>query len=144
MSQDEILAEWEKLQENEEGYLEIGELWDGLHCLMTGKTTSEIEDGNTLSESITGTETFGTEDFIAYILSEKVLLISDALQDFDIDSAIETFDPEVFAQKDVYPNIWEDEDIEDLQEELNENFCALKDFYKKAAEMGKGVIVGIY
>ena len=29
MPQDEILAEWEKLQENEEGYLEIGELWDG-------------------------------------------------------------------------------------------------------------------
>ena len=111
---------------------------------MTGKTTSEIEDYNTLGESITGTETFGTEDFIAYILPEKVLLISDALQDFDIDSAIETFDPEVFAQKDVYPNIWEDEDIEDLQEELNENFCALKDFYKKSAEMGKGVIVGIY
>ena len=46
--------------------------------------------------------------------------------------------------KDIYPDIWRDEDRESLQEELKDSFCELKSFYEKAVEYKKGIVVSIY
>lgn len=83
-------------------------------------------------------------DFIAYILQERVQTIMSELKLFDIENAIEAFQPKEFAQKGIYPNIWMHEDKEELQEELKECFWSLMKFYEKAAELGKAVIVSIY
>ena len=125
----------------------IDKLWDGLHFLLTKVTASEPLEGNPLSEAIVGVKNFSDEedaDFIAYILPESVWTIMNELERFDIDGAIEGFQPKEFAQAGIYPNIWMHENKEELRKELKECFLALVHFYQKAVEMKKAVIVSIY
>lgn len=42
---------------------------------------------------------------------------------FNIDSAIDKFNPKEFAQNGIYPNIWMKDNKEVLQEELKEHLC---------------------
>ncbi len=146
-SAEEVFEAIEELQEMEEDVLDIDKLWDGLHFLLTHVTASEPLEENPLSEAVVGVKNFSDDedaDFIAYILQERVQTIMNELKLFDIESAIEAFQPKEFAQKGIYPNIWMHEDKEKLQEELKEGFWALKKFYAKAAELGKSVIISIY
>ena len=147
MTADEVFEVIEELQEMDEMVLDIDKLWDGLHFLLTKVTASEPLEGNPLSEAIVGVKNFSDEedaDFIAYILPESVLTIMNELGRFDIDGAIEGFQPKEFAQAGIYPNIWMHEDKEELEKELKECFLALVHFYQKAVEMKKAVIVSIY
>ena len=144
---DEVFEVIEELQEMDETVLDIDKLWDGLHFLLTKVTASEPLEGNPLSEAIVGVKNFSDEedaDFIAYILPESVSTIMNELERFDIDGAIEGFQPKEFAQAGIYPNIWMREDKEELRKELKECFLALVHFYQKAVEMKKVVIVSIY
>lgn len=142
---DEIIEAIETLQEADTAVLDIDKLWDGLHFLLTKET--EPEEGNPLSEAVLGTQIFGDGEcvyFTAYILPKRVQEIRDVLRLFNIESVIEQFEPKEFAQNDIYPNIWIQENKEDLQEELTQCFLAVEQFYEQAAEGGKGVIVSIY
>lgn len=143
---DEVFEEIEALQETEGAVLDIDKLWDGLHFLLTKVSASEPLSGNLLSEAIVGVERFGDEDadYIAYILRERVNAILNAFKDFDIEGAIENFQPKEVAKTGIYPNIWMSEDKNELQEELKECFCAMLNFFQKAAELRKAVIVSIY
>lgn len=144
---DELFEAIEELQEEDEAVLDIDKMWDGLHFLLTGVSATTPLEGDALSEAVVGVKMFCDEedaDFIAYTLPERIATIVAALEDFDIERAIENFQPKVFAQKDIYPNIWMHEDKEGLQEELEEIFQAVKHFYDTAAKQGKGVVVSIY
>lgn len=144
---EEIFETIEELQELNEAVLDIDKMWDGLHFLITNVTASEPVEGNPLSEAVIGVEKFSNDedaDFIAYIRSERVPIIYEKLKCFNIESAIERFQPIYFAQKGIYPNIWMHEDKKELQEELYECFLALENFYEKAAELEKAVIVSVY
>lgn len=146
-SEEDVFEEIEELQEMDEAVLDIDKLWDGLHFLLTKATASEPMEGNPLSEAVVGVKRFSDDedtDFIAYILPERVPTIMNELKHFDIDSAIEKFQPKEFAQNGIYPNIWMHEDKEELQEELSECFLALMKFYEKVAKLRKAVIVSIY
>lgn len=147
MTADEVFEVIEELQEMDEMVLDIDKLWDGLHFLLTKVTASEPLEGNPLSEAIVGVKYFSDEEdayFIAYILPESVSTIMNELERFDIDGAIEGFQPKEFAQAGIYPNIWMNEDNEALKKELKDCFFALVHFYEKAVEMKKAVIVSIY
>lgn len=144
---DEVFEVIEELQEMDETVLDIDKLWDGLHFLLTKVTASEPLEGNPLSEAIVGVKNFSDEedaDFIAYIFPGSVSTIMNELERFDMDGAIEGFQPKEFAQAGIYPNIWMHEDKEELKKELKECFLALVHFYQKAVEMKKAVIVSIY
>ena len=144
---EDIFETIEELQETEEDVLDIDKLWDGLHFLLTNVSATEPLEGNPLSEAIVGVTNFSDDedaDFITYILQERVPTILNELKDFDIECAIEEFQPKKFAENDIYPNIWMNEDKEELQEELKECFFELLEFYENAADMGKAVIVSIY
>lgn len=139
-SVEEVFEAIEELQEMEGTVLDIDKLWDELHFLLTDVTATAPLEDNPLSEAVVGVKNFSDDedaDFIAYILPERVLTIMNALKSFDIENSIKGFQPKRFGQKGIYPNIWMDEDKEELQEELNESFFALKNFYEKAAELGK-------
>lgn len=106
---------------------------------MTDVTATAPLEDNPLSEAVVGVKNFSDDedaDFIAYILPERVLTIMNALKSFDIENSIKGFQPKRFGQKDLSEHPM-DEDKEELQEELNESFFALKNFYEKAAELGK-------
>ena len=143
---EELFEEIEELQETDD-VLDIDKMWDGLHFLLTGITALEPIEDDPLSEAVVGVKMFSEDndaDFIAYTLPERVETVLSAMRSFDIEKAIADFEPKAFAQNDIYPNIWLRDDKEELQHELNEVFAALKDFYEKAAQQKKGVIVGIY
>jgi len=115
--------------------------------LLTKVTASEPLEGNPLSEAVVGVEKFNDDedaDFIAYIPSERVSTIMKELILFDIERAIEEFQPKEFAQNGIYPNIWMHADKEALKQELRDCFFALMKFYEKASRLGKAVIVSIY
>ena len=136
----------EELQE-ECAVTDIDKMWDGLHFLLTGVSATEPIEDNALSEAVVGKEVFSDEedaDFIACTNPEDIEVIVQALEAFDISKAVEDFEPEKFAKKDIYPNIWMREEKEGLQEELRGAFEQLKDFYNMALEQGKGVVVSIY
>ena len=131
----------------DETVLNIDKLWDGLHFWLTKATASEPLEGNPLSEAIVGVKNFSDgedADIIAYILPESVPIIINELRLFDIENAIEEFQPKEFAQNGIYPNIWMNVGKEVMQEELKECFWELIKFYEKAAEVKKAVIVSIY
>ena len=147
MDADELFEEIEEMQEDDDSVLDLDKLWDGLHFLLTGVTGCKPIEGNPLSESIVGKSRFiddDDSDFIAYSFSENVVEISEALRDFDIDIAIDGFQPQEFRRNDIYPDIWMHEDKESLQKELRESFLELKSFYEKAVEHKKGIVVSIY
>ena len=144
---EEVYETVEELQEMEENVLDIDKMWDGLHFLLTDVGAAQPLEGNPLSEAIVGVKNFSDDeeaDFITYIIPERVAIIMDALKSFDIEKSIEEFQPERFAQNEIYPNIWMREDKEDLQEELKEYFLKLVSFYEMVVEQGKGIIVSIY
>lgn len=144
---EEVFEEIEALQEMDETVINIDKLWDGLHFLLTKVTASEPLEGNPLSEAVVGVKNFSNDedaDFIAYILPESVSIIINELRLFDIENAIEEFQPKEFVQNGIYPNIWMNVDKEVMQEELKECFWALLKFYEKAEKLKKAVIVSIY
>ena len=144
---EEVFEAIEELQEMDECVLDIDKLWDGLHFMLTGVSAAEPLRDNPLSEAVVGVDSFFDDensDYITYILPERMAAIMNALKCFEIENAVRNFEPEEFARKEIYPDIWVKEDKEELQEELSESFYALKNFYEKAAQSGKGVIVSIY
>ena len=144
---DELFEEIEEMQEADDSVLDLDKMWDGLHFVLTGVTACEPIEGNPLSESIVGKSKFIDDDdtdFIAYSFSENLVDILDALRDFDIDKAIDGFQPKDFRRNNIYPDIWLDEDKEGLQKELRASFFELKSFYEKAVEYKKGIVVSIY
>lgn len=147
MSSDEVFDTVEELQETDESVADIGKLWEGLHFLLTNTIIDDVPEGNPLSEAVIGVDIFCDDedaDFITYISKERVPAILDELKHFDIESAIEGLQPNEFQENEIYPDIWIKWDKEDLQEELNECFSSLLEFYESAAELGKAVVVSIY
>lgn len=144
---EEVFEDIEELQEEDVDILDIDKLWDGLHFLLTNVSASESLEGNPLSEAVVGVEKFCDDedaDYIAYTLQERMMTILNEFKLFDIESAIANFQPKEFAKAGIYPNIWMNEEKEELQEELKECFGAMMKFYERAVELGKAVIVGIY
>lgn len=144
---EEIFEEIEEIQEEEEAEVyDMDKLWDGLHFVMTGVSAVSPVENSPLSEAVIGTASFPEDEagvFIAYIYPERVKEISAAMNEFNIDKALEGFIPHVLAENDIYPEIWDDEETDELREELAESFHGLKEFYAVVADAGKGVIVSI-
>ncbi len=147
-SGEEIFEEIEEIDEEGEAEVyDLDKLWDGLRFILTGVSANSPRENSLLSEAIQGTEMFTDDDddeFIAYIYPERAAEISAALDEFDIEKALAGFKPHVLAENDIYPDIWEDDETDELREELSESFCGLKEFYQSIADEGKGVIVSIY
>lgn len=120
-------------------------MWDGLHFLLTGVSASTPIENDLLSEAIMGENSFSNEyEYIAYICPDRLKEISKALQKVSVCRLKEKFYPEEFAKKEIYPNIWSDDDKDELFEELIESFECIMKFYNELVSRDKGVIVSIY
>lgn len=143
------LDDVEELQENEDAEIcDIDKMWDALHFLLTGKAASEPIEDDLISEAILGQFSISEEDmedFITGISSERVQEIANALQEIDFDTYMDKFDIHIFAQNEIYPDIWEYEDEEAmLRDDLKSSFEVLKEFYEQMAEQESAVLVSIY
>lgn len=146
-SNEDLFDEIESLEEEDIEMYDMDKLWDGLHFVLTGASADKPIENNLLSEAIVGTAMFSKDkmsDYIAYIYSQRVSEILYALDKCDINEILSDFSPQQLAEKEIYPNIWMEEDKDELREELADEFNGIKEFYRNVSDEGKGVIVSIY
>jgi len=122
--------------------------------LFYNEAVDDIEDdkdgiddieNNHLSEAVFGVNSIKSSgEYIAYTQKSKVKDIVLALEDFDIEKALENLSISRFKEVNIYPNIWDyEEDADKIREELRTYFQGLRDFYKKILEVNGNVVIMI-
>ncbi|WP_029409077.1 YfbM family protein [Treponema pedis] len=145
---DELFEEVEEWNEEAEILLDVDKMWDVLHFVFTGVDSGKLIENNPLSEAVVGvTPMDNVEDFIAYTEKTRVAEIVSALEQFDMKQALENFSMEKCKKANLYPNIWDyddKEEVEELKEEISDYFQDMKNFYKEILEINGNVMVTIY
>ena len=122
--------------------------------LFYNEAVDDIEDykdgiddieNNHLSEAVFGVNSIKSSgEYIAYTQKSKVKDIVLALEEFDIEKALENLSISRFKEANIYPNIWDyEEDADKIREELRTYFQGLRDFYKKTLEVNGNVVIMI-
>ena len=144
--EDDIFEEVEDWNDEAEILLDIDKMWDALHFVLTGVSCSEPIENNALSEAVVGVFPIdGIEEYTSYIEKSRIKDIVFALDNFDIEKALETFSMEECEEAELYPNIWGyEEETDEIKEEIMDYFQDMKDFYKQVLEEDGNVLVTIY
>ncbi|KRB77325.1 hypothetical protein ASE01_11385 [Nocardioides sp. Root190] len=135
----------EALEELEEGgapttYLD--KLWDGLHFVLTGRSTDSPVEGDLLSEAVVGVHVFESEEYLGCTELTELPAIIEALAAVDIGARLAQVDFSVLGEAGVYPFIW-DEDPARLREDLTAAFADLVAAHQGAAAAGQHLLVSI-
>lgn len=141
----ESITDIEENNNDLEILLDLDKMWDALHFVLTGESASEPIKDNYFSEAILGISHIEeVEDFISYTEKSRIKDIVLALDNFDIEKAIESFSMEKCKKANIYPDIWDyEEESEEIEEELMDCFQNMKDFYRKILEVNGNVLVTI-
>ena len=144
--EDDIFEEVEDWNDEAEILLDIDKMWDALHFVLTGVSCIEPIKNNPLSEAVVGVFSIdGIEEYISYIEKSRIKDIVFALDNFNIEKALETFSMEECKEAELYPDIWDyEEEIDEIKEEIMDYFQNMKDFYKQVLEEDGNVLVTIY
>lgn len=144
--ENETFEETEEQNGDVEILLDLDKMWDALHFVLTGASSSEPIKNNPFSEAVVGVSSIeGVEEFISYTEKSRVKDIVFALDHFDIEKAMENFSMKECKKANIYPDIWNyEEETDEIKEELMDYFQNLKDFYKKILEVNGNVMVTIY
>ena len=143
--EEEILESVEEWNDDDELLLDIDKMWDVLHFVLTGVSTDHKDDKSPLSQAVLGvTAVEDISDYVAYIEHNYLANIVAALERFDIENALESFDMTACKEAELYPNIWDyDEEEEEIKDELLHDFEQMKRFYKQVLEANGHVLVSI-
>lgn len=144
--EDDIFEEVEDWNDEAEILLDIDKMWDALHFVLTGVSCIEPIKNNPLSEAVVGVFSIdGIEEYISYIEKLRIKDIVFALDNFDIEKALETFSMKECKEAELYPDIWDyEEETDEIKEEIMDYFQDMKDFYKQVLEEDGNVLVTIY
>ena len=145
-AEEDIIDSVENWSDEEDVLLDIDKMWDVLHFVLTGVGTEHRMDDNPLSQAVLGvTSIEDISEYIAYTEYSQIADIVTALDEFDIEQALETFDMMACKEAELYPNIWNYNDEKDeIIEEILDYFEHMKGFYKKVLESNGNVIITIY
>ncbi|MBF1755739.1 MAG: YfbM family protein [Veillonella sp.] len=143
--EEEILESVEEWNDDDELLLDIDKMWDVLHFVLTGVGTDHKDDNNPLSQAVLGiTAVEELSDYLAYTEHDKLADIVAALEQFDMEEALESFDMKACKAAELYPNTWDyDEEEEEIKDELLHDFEQMKRFYKQVLEANGHVLVSI-
>ena len=143
--EDDLLDFAEDSANSHDILIDIDKMWDALLFVMTGFSSSEFLDDNPLREAVLGvTPLEDVSEYIAYTEKSRIAAISQALEEFDMDSAMANFSMEACKKADLYPNIWDYlEEEEEIKDDISTCFVKMKDFYKKILELNGNVLVTI-
>ena len=143
--EEDLLDLAEDYVEEYEIFLDIDKMWDALVFVMTGFSSSEFLDDNPLREAVLGvTPLEDVSEYIAYTEKSRIAAIRQALEEFDMDSAMANFSMEACKKADLYPDIWDYlEEEEEIKDDILTCFVKMKDFYKKILELNGNVLVTI-
>ena len=147
LESDNFFETIEELEEKDGTALcDIDKMWDALHFVLTGVSCSEPIKNNPLSEAVVGVFSIdGIEEYISYIEKSRIKDIVLALDNFDIEKALETFSMAECKEAELYPDIWDyEEETDEIKEEIMDYFQNMKDFYKQVLEEDGNVLVTIY
>ena len=116
---------------------------DAMKFALTGVGKDDAIENNHLSEAIVGVDSIkNSQEYIAYTQKSQVKAIFLALEDFDIEKALENLGISRFKEANIYPNIWDyEEDADKIREELRTYFQRLRDFYNKILEVNGNVLI---
>ncbi|MDU3962219.1 MAG: YfbM family protein [Veillonella sp.] len=144
-SEEDIIDSVEDWSE-EDVLLDIDKMWDVLHFVLTGVGTDNPIDDNPLSQAVLGvTAIEDVSEYLAYTEHNELENIVTALDAFDIEQALETFDMMACKEAELYPDIWDDDDEKDeIIEEILDYFEHMKGFYKKVLASNGNVLITIY
>ncbi len=142
-----LYAKIDNILDNDELYpcCDIDTIWNGLYFLISSKEEpvydKTIFEDYAKSAFIFGDINFNTEEYIAYINKEEISKILEEIEKIDINKL--NFNPKIFDEKQIFPNMWLKEDKELLFEELEMAFDELKDFFYEAKEQNKNILITI-
>lgn len=144
-AEEDIVDSVEDWSDEEDVLLDIDKMWDVLHFVLTGVGTEHRIDDNPLSQAVLGvTPIEDIFEYMAYTEHSQIADIVTALDEFDIEQALETFDMKACKEAELYPNIWDyDEEEEEIIDELLHDFEQMKVFYKKVLEAKGHAVVSI-
>ena len=144
-SEEELFETLEEWSDEDELLLDIDKMWDVLHFVLTGVSTDHRIDDNPLSQAVLGvTPIEDLSEYMAYTGHSKIADIVTALEQFDIEQALEFFDMKACKEAELYPNIWDyDDEKDEIIEEILDYFEHMKVFYKKVLEAKGHVVVTI-
>ena len=144
-SEEDLFETVEEWSDEDELLLDIDKMWDVLHFVLTGVSTDHRIDDNPLSQAVLGvTSIEDLSDYMAYTEYSQIADIVAALEQFDMDQALESFDMTACKEAELYPNIWDyDEEEEEIKDEILHDFEQMKMFYKKVLEAKGHVVVTI-
>lgn len=121
-----------------EEFLDLDKAWHGLHWLLTGS----VDDTSTpAGQAVLGGTEIG-EDWgygpPRLLRPDDVRRVAEALDAVTADDLRARFDAGAMTAADVYPFIWDEEDV--FEEYLAPSFDLLRDFYARAASRGDAVL----
>ena len=144
-SEEDLFETVEAWSDEDDLLLDIDKMWDVLHFVLTAVSTDHKDDNNPLSQAVLGiTDVEELSDYLAYTEYDKLADIVAALDQFDMEEALESFDMAACKEAELYPNIWDyDEEEEEIKDEILHDFEQMKVFYKKVLEAKGHVLVSI-
>lgn len=144
-SEEDLFETVEEWSDEDELLLDIDKMWDVLHFVLTGVGADYRIDDNPLSQAVLGiTAVEELSDYLAYTEHDKLADIVAALEQFDMEEALESFDMAACKEAELYPDIWDyDEEEEEIKDELLHDFEQMKRFYKQVLEANRHVLVSI-
>ncbi|GKS14913.1 hypothetical protein YDYSY3_59130 [Paenibacillus chitinolyticus] len=85
-----------------------------------------------------------TKEFVSVIGSEELLRILEALHSVDRTVLQQHFNPADFKSKQIYPDIWTDDEAEERFTELITELNQLTHFYEQSLAQGHDILISIY
>ena len=145
-SEEDLFETVEEWSDEDELLLDIDKMWDVLHFVLTGVSADHRIDDNPLSQAVLGvTSIEDLSDYMAYTEYSQIADIVAALEQFDMDQALESFDMTACKEAELYPNIWDyDEEEEEIKDEILHDFEQMKVFYKKVLDTKGHAVVTIF
>lgn len=132
---------WEQGGDSDE--LDVDKAWHGIHYLLTG---TAWEGSFPLNFIVSGGKEIGDVD-VGYgparaLMSEDVRTLDAALEPLTTEELKRRFDPAQMTKLQIYPDIWDrDPDDDDSLGYLIEYYTDLRDFVRRTAERGHGLLV---
>jgi Domain of unknown function (DUF1877) len=132
---------WEQAGDGDE--LDVDKAWHGIHFLLTG---TAWEGSFPLNFIVSGGKEVGDVD-VGYgparaLMSEDVRRLNAALEPLTSEELKRRFDSEQMTRLQIYPEIWDrDPEEDDSLAYLIEYYTDLRDFVRRTAQRGHGLLV---
>ncbi|MFO0811330.1 MAG: YfbM family protein [Gemmataceae bacterium] len=119
-------------------HLDIDKAWHAIHFLLNG----DAWDGDRpLMDAVLGGTALGEEDVgygpARYLEPDEVREVAQALDDLPEFELLERFDAAALNDADIYTPPWSDAD----REYVGDNYSAMAEFFRKAAEAGDAMLL---